>query len=139
MVAMTTTETGGIVAGNDAGASTASNNSYTGGAGADTFRVGVIGGGLTSSDTLNGGTGTDTLIVTGGNTTTGTTTTVDMTNVTLVEKITTSGTGLVTINAFGTGSIAATSSLTIDATSQTVSSRGLNLDASNNSGAGYIV
>ena len=140
MVAMTTTETGGIVAGDSASSSTASNNSYTGGAGADTFRVGVAGGGLTSNDTLIGGTGTDTLIVTGGSSTGSTTTAVDLTNVTLVEKITTSGTGLVTITTnAATGVIATTSSLTVDASSMTVATRGLSFNASSNTGAGYVV
>ena len=108
------------------------NNSYTGGAGADTFRVGNTGVGTTdrgllSADTLAGGAGTDTLIVTGGTTTT---TTVDMRNVSGVENITTSGTGLVTINALATTSIASTGTLTVNAASQTVAARGLNLDAS---------
>jgi Ca2+-binding RTX toxin-like protein len=138
IAAITTTETGTIAVGD--GAAAQSDNSYTGGAGADTFRVGNTGydsgaRGITSADTLVGGTGTDTLIVTGGTTSpttggTATATTVDMTNVSGVETITTSGTGLVTINTFAAGTTPSTGTLTVNAASQTVATRGLSLDAS---------
>jgi len=126
---------GPVVITGSAGTITGMDNSYTGGAGADTFRVGNVGGGITANDTLAGGTGTDTLIVTGG---ASTTTTVDMTRVSAIEAITTSGTGLVTINAFAAASISATGTLTINAASQTVAARGLNLDASGNTNAGKL-
>jgi Ca2+-binding RTX toxin-like protein len=132
----------GGVANAAAGASTlpivAMDNSYTGGAGADTFRVGNVGGGLTSADTLAGGTGTDTLFVTGG--TAAAPTVVDMTAVSAIENITTVGTGAVTINAFhASTSLAATATLTVNAASQTNSLLGLSLNASNSGTAGKLV
>ncbi len=129
----------GGVANGAAGASTvptvAADNSYTGGAGADTFRVLAVGGGLTAADTLAGGTGTDTLRVTGG---AAAATTVVMTNVSTIENITTVGTGLVTVNTFAAATIAATGTLTVDASSQTTATLGLNFDASGNTNAGKV-
>ena len=129
----------GGVANGAAGASTipavAADNSYTGGAGADTFRVLAVGGGLTAADTLVGGAGTDTLLVTGG---AAAATTVVMTNVSTLENITTVGTGLVTVNTFAAATIAATGTLTVNASSQTTASLGLNFDASGNTNAGKV-
>jgi Ca2+-binding RTX toxin-like protein len=104
-------------------------NSYTGGAGADAFRVLAVGGGLTSADTLAGGAGTDTLFVTGN--TAAAPTVVDMTAVSAIENITTVGTGAVTVNAFhATTTLLAGATLTVNAASQTNSLLGLSLNAS---------
>ena len=100
-------------------------DTLTGGAGNDTFTfAGLVG--LEATDTVVGGTGTDTISLDAS-----AAATADLTGVSGVENLTTTGSGANIIITLGSNSvIAASSTLTVNASSQTVTANTLNYDGS---------
>jgi Ca2+-binding RTX toxin-like protein len=108
-----------------ANTSTGVNDSLVGGAGNDTFRFSTATG-LETGDTVTGGAGTDTIILAA------TAAAVDavLTNVRTVENITTTGTGNAINITVGASTMAASTTLTTNASAQSTSTGLLTYDGS---------
>jgi len=91
-------------------------DSLVGGAGADIFRFSTIAG-LETGDTVTGGAGTDTIILAA----TAADVTAVLTNVRTVENITTTGTGFAINITVGASTMAASTTLTTNASAQSTS------------------